>query len=240
MTELDFDTVYNSNGTIIQHRYAKKRADNGSTVIAMKNKTGAVLLACKPKISKLHVQESDYRIRKVSNNSYMSYSGILTDGFLIYNLVKNAAQDYKKSYGMEISSEYLKKTIFDYLYIFTSRMGLRAVGANFLTISKGEKIEIFLGEPNGEVSKWKACAVGTGSRRAFTELEKLDLESMNNSEMIDQGVKILYKCHDPINDPDFDIEVVCVSLNSDFIRVENNEIKEIAEKYKDISIDDSE
>lgn len=241
MAELDFDTIYSTNGTIIQHRYAKKRADNGSSVIALKNSIGAVIVASKPRTSKLHVQESDLRIRKISGNSFMSYSGILTDGFLLYTLVKNACQDYRKSYGMEASAEYLRKIIFDYLYIFTSRMSLRAIGANFLTVVKeNNSFQIFLGEPNAEVSKWKACAVGTGSRRAFTELEKLDLEALNISEMLDNAIRILYRCHDPINDPEFDVEAVYVSHDTDFIRVDPSEVANIADKYKDISIDDSE
>ena len=97
-------------------------------------------------------------------------------------------------------------------------------------------------DPSGKVTKWKACAIGSGQRRALTELEKLDLENMSLDDMVDQGIKILYKCFDSLNDPQFDVEVVTVSSanNKEFIRVESGEVRKIVDKYKDISMDDIE
>lgn len=239
MAELDFGNIYNTNGEIIQLRYARKRADSGNPVLAMKNSKGVVLLVAKPRLSPLHIHESDERIRRITSKAYMAYSGILTDGLLISKLVRDAARDYTSQYGTELSSNYLKKIIFDYLYLFTSSMSLRLVGANFLTISKENNIfQILLGEPNGKVSRWNAYAIGTGSRRALTELEKLDLEFMDIKGMIDQGIKILYKCHDPLNDPSFDLEIGYISDETDFVRVDNSDVSDIINKYKDLSIDD--
>lgn len=243
MTELDFGNIYSSNGEIIQLRYAQKRAETGSTVLAMKNSRGAVLIVSKPRLSNLHVQESDHRIRKLAPNAYMSYTGLLTDGMLIYNLVKKAVRDYTANYGTEISAEYLKKIMFDYLYMFTAHMSLRIIGSTFLTITKDQgSYQVMLGEPSGKISRWKACATGIGQRRAFTELEKLKLEEMSIKDMVDQGIKILYKCYDPLNDPVFDVEVGYISdeSNGEFVRVNREHLEEFMNKYKDLSIDDNE
>jgi len=243
MAELDFGNIFNKNGDILQLRYAQKRADNGSTTIAMKNASGAVLIASKSRVSNLLVQESDQRIRRLASNAYMAFSGLLSDGLLISNLVKKALRSYSSNYGQNASFEYIKKIIFDHVYLFTSKIRLRVIGANFLTICQdNDEYQVLSTDPSGKVTRWKACAIGNGQRRALTELEKLDLENMSLEDLTDQGIKILYKCFDPLNDPQFDIEVVTVSSanNKEFVRVESTEIEKIVNKYKDISMDDSE
>lgn len=240
MPELDFGNIYSSSGKIIQLRYAQKATDSGSTILAMKSSRGAVLIALKPRTSNLYIQEADQRIKKISSNAYMLYTGILTDGYLIHCLCKRAARNYKSNYDAEINAEYIKKILSDYLYMFTSHMNLRIVGSSFLTIVKDvDDYKVLLGEPDGKVSKWNACAAGAGERRAFTELEKLCYEEMSVSDMIDQGIRILYKCFDPLNDVPFDVEVGYISddSNGEFVRVDGADIIRIVEKYKDISID---
>lgn len=240
MPELDFGNIYSSSGKIIQLRYAQKATDSGSTILAMKSSCGAVLISSKPRTSNLCIQEADQRIKKISSNAYMLYTGILTDGYLIHSLCKRAVRNYKSNYDTEINAEYIKKILSNYLYMFTSHLSLRIVGSSFLTIVKDvDDYKILLGEPSGKVSKWNACAAGAGERRAFTELEKLSYEGMSISDMLDQGIKILYKCFDPLNDIPFDIEAGYISddSNGEFVRVDGKDTARIAEKYKNISID---
>lgn len=240
MPELDFGNIYNSSGKIIQLRYAQKAAGSGSTILAMKNSRGAVLVASKPRISNLHIQEADQRIKKVSSNVHMMYTGILTDGQLIHSLCKRAARDYRSNYGTEVNAEYVKKILSNYLYMFTSHLSLRIIGSSFLVIVKDVKdYKILLGDSSGKVSKWSACAAGAGERRASTELEKLNYEEMSIPDMIDQGIRILYKCFDPLNDLPFDVEIGYISddSNGEFVRVSEGEAARIVEKYREISID---
>lgn len=237
MTELDFGNIYSSNGKVIQHRYAQKAIDAGSTMIAMRNSKCAVLFVCKPIISNLHIIENDQRIKKLSSNAYMTYTGLLTDGLLIHNICKKSIRDYVSNYDSEITTNYLKKIITEYVYMFTSNLSSRAIGASFFTIIKEEgEYNLLFTDCTGKVTKWNACAAGKGERRAFTELEKLDLEKMSIEEMVDSGIKILYKCFDPITDPEFIIEVGYMS--DEFVRIDQSKIEEISEKYKDMSMEE--
>lgn len=240
MPELDFGNIYSSSGKIIQLRYAQKATDSGSTILAMKGSGGAVLIASKPRTSNLHIQEADHRIRKISSNVYMLYTGIQTDGQLIHSLCKKAARDYKSNYGTEINTEYVKKILSNYLYMFTSHLSLRVIGSSFLVLVKdADDYKILLGDSSGKVTKWTACAAGVGERRAATELEKLNYEEMTVPGMIDQGIRILYKCFDPLNDLPFDVEIGYISdeSNGEFVRVSKEEIARTVEKYKEISVD---
>jgi 20S proteasome subunit alpha 7 len=240
MPELDYGNIYSPNGSIIQHRYAQKAVDSGSAMISMKNSRGAVIIVAKPIISNLHVIENDLRIKKISSNVFMSYTGVLTDGVLISSICKNAVRDYENNFNTEISSEYFKKILSEYLYLFTSNIGVRVIGASFLTIVKeNDDYKLLFADSTGKITKWNACATGMGERRAFTELEKLNLEEMNLNEMIDEGIKILFKSHDPLSEIKFAVEVAQIGLetNGEFIRGNSDEILKIVEKYKNLSID---
>lgn len=240
MPELDYGNIYSPNGSIIQHKYAQKAVDSGSTMIAMRSSRGAVMLVTKPIISNLRVLENDHRIKKVASNVFMCYTGVLTDGLIIHDICKKAVRDYQSNFDSLISTQYFKKILSEYLYIFTSNIGIRTIGASIFTIVKEkDDYKLLFSDPTGKVSRWNACAAGAGERRAFTELEKLNLEDMSLKEMIDQGIKILYKSYDPLSDVKFEIEVGQIGLETDgeFVRVNPIDISSIVEKYKNLSID---
>ena len=58
---------------------------------------------------------------------------------------------------------------------------------------------------NGQVVEFIASAIGKGSQRAKTELEKLDFD-FDLETAVDNAVKIMYLCHDSLKDKDFVIE----------------------------------
>lgn len=241
MPELDFGNIYSPNGKIIQHRYAQKAIDAGPTIIGMRSSKGAVLVVTKPIVSSLHVPESDHRIRRVSSNAYMTCTGLLSDGAVIHHACEDYVRKYVSAFDSEITTEYLRKGIAEYVYMFTSHIGGRPIGASLFTIVRDdEEYSLLFADCTGKVSKWNACAAGKGERRALTELEKLNLEDMSIDEMMDRGIMILYKCHDSLTEPRFTVEVGYMGFESNgaFVRVPNEKVDELCEKYQDLSVDD--
>lgn len=240
MTELDFSNIYNSTGKIVQLRYAQKAVDAGSTIIAMRNSKGAVLIVSKPIISRLYVQESDHRIKKVADNLHMAYTGILPDGFFITEVCRKNARNYKSQFQEDVNAKAFKETLGGYLYMFTQYNSARVIGANFLAIIKdGRDYRVIGADCAGKVTEYYGHACGSGERRAQTEIEKFDLESMEIMDLIDQGIKTLFRCHDSLSDVKFNVEVGMISENTDgeFVRMQQANVDSIVGKYKNISID---
>lgn len=240
MTELDFSNIYSSTGKIIQQRYAQKAVDAASTILAMRNSKGAVLVVAKPIASKLYVQESDHRIEKISENVYMAYTGLLPDGLFIADICQRAARGYKKNTQSPVNASFFRETLGNHLYMFTQYQSVRVVGASFLSIMKeGAEYRVIGADCSGKTSEYRGYACGTGDKRAQTELEKLELETMEVKDMIDSGIKTLYLCHDALSDTKFSIEVGVISDDTDgeFVRLAQSSVDQIAEKYKDISMD---
>ncbi len=243
MVELDFGCIYNATGKVVQLRYAQKAINKGSTIIGLRNSKGVVLIVSKPITSKLHVRESNHRIQKIADNVFMAYTGLLPSGFFIASQVKKDVDNYKQRYNSEITIKSLSESLSRFLYLFTQYNGLRVVGANFLAIVREEnRFALLAGDCSGKVTEYSGFAYGIGSQRAQTEIEKLELESLEINELVENGIRTLYKCHDALSDPEFSIEVGIISndLDGEFIRMKQEHVDEIAEKYKDLSIDEDE
>ncbi|KAI4292089.1 20S proteasome subunit alpha 7 [Pancytospora philotis] len=240
MAELDMGNIYSSSGQIVQQRYAQKAADNGSTIIAMCNSRGAVLLVAKPIASKLLVQESDLRIKRVASNVYTAYTGLLTDGFFVTHYCRSTARDYVSLYKEEMNAHHFQETLQRVLYHFTQSVGARVLGANFLAIVKdGGAYRVFGADVSGKVTDYHGYAYGTGGRRAQTEIEKFDFEAMEIRDLVDQGIKTLFKCYDSLSDLPFTVEVGYISDDADgeFMRMSQETVGQIMEKYKNVSVD---
>ncbi|TBU05011.1 putative subunit of proteasome, partial [Hamiltosporidium tvaerminnensis] len=227
---LDFGPIYTSTGTILQINYAQKCADNGSTCIAIKTKQGIVLAVEKPITSPLYTNKENSRIKKFTDTCYTTYSGLLTDGFCIYNLVKKECYSYIEDVEKDISPAMVKKLLSSYLSFFTVYMGCRPSGCNFITVIVYNNEPFILGSQSSSLtSYYKAHAIGKGSARCKTELEKLDFQNMSVSQMIEHAVRIMYKSYDPLKDKEFDIEIIYAEEKDKytFKEVDGNTLSEI-------------
>ncbi|WUR02822.1 proteasome subunit PSA7 (PSA7) [Vairimorpha necatrix] len=243
MAILDVDTVYTNTGDILQIGYAQKAADNGNTAICMKNKKGLIMIAEKPIESKLYVSEKNFRIKKVNNSIFQISSGIETDLVYINENLKNNLISEKHSNDMDVSHESVRNQIVNIIHQFTRYSGVRPIGINLLTCSKYKnEYKILQTDCTGKSLFFKSSVIGKGSRIVKTELEKLNLENMEIRDLVENGIRILYKSYDPLKDKPFDIEIgiMCEETNGEFVRLEKNQYSEIIEKYKDFSVDGEE
>lgn len=241
MVEIDFGNIYSPTGEIIQERYAKKAIASGSTILAIRNESGVVVLAAKPIHSKLHKKNANFRIHKLAENVCLVYTGFLPDGLLIKGYCKSEIASFKKTFESEIDTATLKEYFRRYLYFTTGYSEARQIGAEFIAVihDSGEYRILHVGS-TGKVSEYSACAIGAGEKRAITELERESFERKEMLDLLDYGVKTLYKCHDALSDPEFTIEAAMISEDSDgkFRRISQDVVDEFVERYKDISMDD--
>lgn len=241
MSLLDFGPIYTTTGNISQITYAQKSADSGDTCIAIKSKYGIVMAAEKPKNSQLYISESDERIKKVSNNVSLLSSGLITDAVYIQRRLKDAAMEYKKAFEEDITFESVKNALLQNVHVFTRYMGVRALGANFLTaVHKNNEFKLLTTDCSGKTSYYKANCLGRSSRRAKTELEKLEMDDMSVEDLINNAVRIIFMCYDPSKDKEFDIEigVMSVETHGKLRKLSDDEVSVYMDKYRHISVDD--
>ncbi|KAM0687444.1 putative proteasome subunit alpha type-7 [Conglomerata obtusa] len=236
---IDFGPLYTTTGNIHQLEYAQKCANNGSTCIAFKYKTGVIIATEKPIESVLY--KNTQRIKKVTPNIFMTYSGLLTDGGCLFEYVKNSLHGEMLTMEELISPGRLSYQVSEFLSYFNTKHGCRPVGCSFITgLVYKNKYYLVKSEPTASSLFCEGTAIGKGMQRAKTELEKLDLEEMSFESAVENGVKILYQSYDPLKDKDFEIEMCYVGIESgnEIANVDKEMINRFVEKYKDLSIDE--
>lgn len=246
MVELDYGNIYSTTGRMIQLRYAEKAVSRGSTILALRSQKGAVLVVSKPITSKLHVHENNHRVLKLSSNACIAYTGLLPTGYFIADTIKNSAADFSSTYRESPGASTIRDMLRTYTYLFTRSFSSRVLGASFLAILKDNDSEyrILGADSTGKVWEYHGFAYGAGERRAQTELENLHLDAStaDANALVDEGIKILYKCFDPVTDLPFSIEVAMISDETDglFARMDQDTVAAIAARHKDISVDNDE
>ncbi|KAF7682897.1 putative proteasome subunit alpha type-7 [Astathelohania contejeani] len=240
--QLDFGPIYTPTGNILQIDYAQKCADHGNTCIGIRTNTGIVLVAEKPITTKLYKLSTDEAIRRVTSICNMTYSGLMTDGEHIYQCIKHDVFNYMENMEEHVSPGMLKKLLSGVMSIFTRYFGCRPIGCNFIFgLLYDKNYNLLCCDPSGDVGFYKAHAIGKGATRAKTELEKLEIDNLSVEDAIDHAIRILYKSYDPLKDKEFEIEVSILSENTNYVfkKVDAAIINNIADKYKDLSIDDN-
>ncbi|ORE00010.1 PSA7 [Hepatospora eriocheir] len=243
MTLINVGNKYDNTGVNQQPVYARKLIEKSPSVIGLKNSKAAVMLVLKPIESKLNILEKDNRILKISENRYLATTGLESDIQFIYRLLKDKAIEYKKTYGEEVSTECLKSTLEYYLHVFSSAISTRVIGADFMIMSReNDEFSIHCTTPDLIALKFRGCVIGSMHRKARTEIEKYDLESLDVNGLIDCGVKSFYKSFDPIVDKEFKLEIGVISdeTNGKFKRLSEDEVMSYVELYKDLTVEDVE
>ena len=242
MPLIDFGNRYNENGKNLQIEYSKKMLNKSPGAIGLKNSKGAILVSLKPIVSPLHVLETDEKIVKITENCYVTATGVESDIQFVKIALKDYANYYRDLYKEEISGNTLKYVFNEYMQHCNSYMGSRVIGAEFIIMKKEEnEYLLYHGENNGNILRHKGVVLGSIQRRARTELEKLDLESMNLEQLVEAAVKTFYACFDPLVDKEFKLEVGVIGkeTNDRFMRLSAEDVQKYVDKYSDLTVDDS-
>lgn len=257
MSLLDFGPIYTNTGAILQIEYATKCAENGSTVIGINTKYGLVICVEKPRDSPLYNIKEEKRIQKFRSNILLVGTGLLHDLEPV-KAVTSKRLWISENYRYKISANEIKMTFSQAAHDFTSFYGLRPIGCNFMFGHSEQRVQIdgessckinnkmnnqiktrlFVTDCASVTKEVRAYAIGKGTARAKTELEKLNsgFYGMSLLDAIDHSIRIMYKCFDPLKDNPFYLEIAV--LTDKTREVDEDLVTEIAEKYKDLNMDD--
>ncbi|GIQ88974.1 proteasome, subunit alpha/beta [Kipferlia bialata] len=92
-------TTFSPDGRVFQVEYARKAADNSATIVAMRSDTGIGMAVEKPVLSKLIVPTSHRRIFYVDEKVVVGISGLLADGRVLVDRLRQEAQSFRWVYS---------------------------------------------------------------------------------------------------------------------------------------------
>ncbi|CBZ55554.1 putative proteasome subunit alpha type 3 [Neospora caninum Liverpool] len=194
-------STFSPDGRVFQVEYAGKAVDNSGLCMAVVCQDGILFAVEKPKPSPLLLPTCLRRIAAVTETIGIAVAGLAADGRQIVTRARQEAEEYKKTFGVEISGGVLAERIGLFMHAYSLYWSVRPFGASVLIGAvqqeRGEpgaplqfKGELYCVDTSGCCSKYRATALGKGRPSAKTELEKLDLETLTTKEALEALTKI--------------------------------------------------
>jgi|Transcript_41150 20S proteasome subunit alpha 1 len=232
-------TVFSPEGRLYQVEYSLAAVKScGFTTVALRGDDSVVAVTQKKIPDKLMDKDFSTHIYNITPNICCAMTGMHADCRAVVYRAREIASKFKDKNGYEIPVHYLSLKVANIAQVYTQHAYMRpfAVTAILFSIDDEKGPSLFMLDPAGYYSGYKACAAGAKENEAQNALEKVvkKKQALPESETIQQAISVLQS----VMGMDFqqgDIEVGLVSKKrSGVVRLTEDEIRNhldaIAEK----------
>ena len=154
------------------------------------------------------------KICMLDNHICMAFAGLSADARILITKAQTECQSHKLTVEDPVSTEYIARFLANVQQKYTQKGGVRPFGVSCLIMGfdVDKTPRLFMTDPSGIHSEWKANAIGRNSKPVSEFLEKSYENEMSSVDTIKLTVKAL-------------LEVVQSGADSMEIAVMNNERK---------------
>nr|ANM86160.1 proteasome subunit alpha type-7-B [Stygiella incarcerata] len=194
-------TVFSPDGHLLQVQYAQEAVKRGSSAVGVRGNDTIILAVERKSGSKLQDTRTVKKIVPIDDHISLVFAGLTADARVLIDKARRQSQSYQLSYEDKPSVEFIARFIAKTQQKYTQSGGVRPFGISTLVcgFEDGEP-RLFLTEPSGVISEWKANAIGRNSQTVKEFLEKeyvadlpfedaVKLSMRALSMVVDAGVK---------------------------------------------------
>lgn len=188
-------TIFSPEGRLYQVEYAMEAISNAGIAIGVLADNG-IVLASEKKISSKLLDTNAVGVRRekmyqLDDHIACAVAGITADANIIINQCRIAAQRYLYAYQEPMPVEQLVRNLCDTKQAYTQFGGQRPFGVSILYAGWDEVYgyQMYVSDPSGNYSGWKASAIGA-NHQAATNILKQDYK---NGMMLDEAVALVMR-----------------------------------------------
>jgi len=223
-------TVFSPDGRLFQVEYAREAVKRGTTTVALKYKTGVVLIVDKRVTSRLVEPASIEKIFEIDGHIGCATSGLVADARVLIDRARVDAQINEITYNEKIRVKTLVKRICDFKQTYTQYGGVRPFGTALLVAGVDDTgARLFSTDPSGALMEYKASSEGAGRNGAMGYFESHYKEDFNQEEGIEMSIKAINKGTEGKLNPDA-TEIGIVDKDSRFRILSSSETKNYVAK----------
>lgn len=192
-------TVFSPDGHLFQVEYAMEAVKRGSTVVGIRGKDCVILGVEKKAVAHLQDSRTIRKIAKLDDHLTIAFAGFTADARVLIDSARMEAQSYRLTCEDPPTIEYMARFIAKKQQSYTQRGGVRPFGVSSLIsgFNGDNKPSLYLTDPAGTYSEWKANAIGGRNEKAVKEfLEKNWTDALDEEECIKLTVKALLEVVD--------------------------------------------
>ncbi len=171
----------------------------GSAVVGVRGGDSVVLGVERKAIAQLQDPRTIRKITKLDDHLMMACAGFTADARVLIEKSRLEAQSYRLTCEDAPTIDYMARYIAKTQQSYTQRGGVRPFGVSSMIagFSPDGSPQLYLTDPAGTYSAWKAHAIGGRNEKAVKEyLEKAWAETMTESECITLAIKALMEVVD--------------------------------------------
>lgn len=250
-------TVFSPDGHLFQVEYALEAAKRGAVSMGIVG-DGEIILGIEKKALP-HLQDSRTvrKILKIDDHLTLIFSGLQADSRLLIDRARVECQSHRLTYEEPMSVEQCARFIAQTQQAFTHKGGRRPFGLSTLIagFDRDGTPRLFMTEPSGTYSEWKAAAIGRSQHSVTKFLESLYFQDQpmkenqrdeqpiislvsppavqNQMQRECKPVELAVRCLSEIVDrEEQSIEILRLKRGQQPEKIDSDEVKEIIKAWK--------
>lgn len=201
-------TTFSPEGRLHQVEYAVEAINNAATAVGILARDGVVMAGEKQKLTKLlEAPKSSEKIYKVDEHVATVVAGLTADANILINEARIAAQRYLYQYGERIPVEQLVERVCNHKQLYTQYGGQRPFGVKFLFAGYDDHFgyQLYLSDPSGNYSGWKATCMGQNANAGQSLLKNEYDADMDTDQCLKLALKVLHKTMESLSADNLDL-----------------------------------
>ena len=185
-------SIFSPEGTLSQVEYALEAVKHGGLSIGVTGKNIIVIAAERKTAPKLQDQRTIRKIGKIDKHISMAFAGIVADSRSLSDYARLESQSFRYSLDTTPTVEYVAKQIAFRKQDYTQKSGVRPFGLSCLIagFDEGSSVpKLFMTDPSGQITQWKASAIGKNSDKVIGLLENGYKDDMSQEECLNLTIE---------------------------------------------------
>jgi len=224
-------TRFSPDGHLFQVNYAFEAVNRGACALGIKTKDSVILGVERKAMPKLQESSTIKKITQIDSHLAMAYAGLTSDARQLTQRAVLECQQYRLTYDQQPTVTYIAKYLAKLKQSYTQLGGRRPFGLSTLIIGydHAKTPMLYLTEPSGSYSMWKAAAIGHGNKAATELLEKKFKDEISHDEGVRLAIEALLEVVEGGNK---NMEIAYMKNDEKLKTLTDEEVKTIIEKIE--------